>query len=91
MSVAEITIAIQNLKGLHARATATFVRMAEQFKSDITIINKDGVQVSGKSIMGILMLGVPLGDMITIKAVGDDAEAAIATLRDLINNRFGED
>ena len=91
MSVAEITIAIQNLKGLHARATATFVRTAEQFKSDITIINKDGVQVSGKSIMGILMLGVPLGDMITIKAVGDDAEAAIATLRDLINNRFGED
>ena len=91
MSVAEITIAIQNLKGLHARATATFVRTAEQFKSDITIINKDGVQVSGKSIMGILMLGVPLGDMITIKAVGDDAETAIATLRDLINNRFGED
>ena len=91
MSVAEITIAIQNLKGLHARATATFVRTAEQFKSDISIINKDGVQVSGKSIMGILMLGVPLGDMITIKAVGDDAEAAIATLRDLINNRFGED
>lgn len=87
----EIKIAIQNLKGLHARATATFVKTSEQFKSDIFVKNKDGLEVSGKSIMGILMLGVPLGDEIVIKAVGEDAEAALDALKTLINNRFGED
>lgn len=87
----ELKITIQNLKGLHARATATFVKTAEQFKSDIRVSNKEGLEVSGKSIMGILMLGVPLGDEVLIKANGEDAEQAIDALRDLINNRFGED
>ena len=48
----ELKIAIQNLKGLHARATATFVKTAEQFQSEIIVRNKDGLEVSGKSIMG---------------------------------------
>lgn len=87
----ELKITIQNLKGLHARATASFVKTAEQFQSDIFVKNKDGLEVSGKSIMGILMLGVPLGDEIVIKAVGADAEKAIDALKTLINNRFGED
>ncbi len=87
----ELKIAIQNLKGLHARATATFVKTAEQFQSEIIVRNKDGLEVSGKSIMGILMLGVPLGDEITIKAIGPDAEKAIEALKTLIDNRFGED
>ncbi len=87
----ELKITIQNLKGLHARATALFVKTAEQFRSDIFVKNKDGLEVSGKSIMGILMLGVPLGDEIVIKAVGEDAEKAIDALKTLINNRFGED
>lgn len=87
----ELKIAIQNLKGLHARATATFVKTAEQFSSDIFVQNKDGLEVSGKSIMGILMLGVPLGDEVVIKAVGVDAEEALEALKVLINNRFGED
>lgn len=91
MSESSIKIAIQNLKGLHARATATFVREAEKFQSDITITNKDGVTVSGKSIMGILMLGVPLGDEIEIKAVGTDSKEAIEALERLINNRFNEE
>ena len=91
MSEVHLKIAIQNLKGLHARATATFVKEAEKFRSDIFVTNKDGVTVSGKSIMGILMLGVPLGDEIEIKAVGEDAEVAIEALKNLINNRFGED
>ena len=90
MSYKELKIAIQNLKGLHARATAEFVKTADQFKSDISVQNKDGLEVSGKSIMGILMLGVPLGDEILIKAQGEDAEEAIETLEKLINNRFGE-
>lgn len=91
MSDCSIKIAIQNLKGLHARATATFVKEAEKFHSDITITSKDGVTVSGKSIMGILMLGVPLGDEIEVRAVGEDAQGAIEALKNLINNRFGED
>ncbi|MBO7243904.1 MAG: HPr family phosphocarrier protein [Alphaproteobacteria bacterium] len=86
-----LKITIQNLKGLHARATASFVKEAEKFQSDITITNKEGVTVSGKSIMGILMLGVPLGDEIEIKAVGPDSDEAIESLKNLINNRFGED
>ena len=91
MSEDHLKIAIRNLKGLHARATATFVKEAEKFQSDIFITSKDGVTVSGKSIMGILMLGVPLGDEIEIKAVGADAEEAIEALKNLVNNRFGED
>ena len=91
MSEVHLKIAIQNLKGLHARATATFVKEAEKFRSDIFVTNKDGVTVSGKSIMGILMLGVPLGDEIEIKVVGEDAEEAIESLKKLIENRFGED
>ncbi|MBQ7413207.1 MAG: HPr family phosphocarrier protein [Alphaproteobacteria bacterium] len=84
------TIKIQNLKGLHARATAAFVKTAEQFTSDITV-EKDGeMPVSGKSIMGLLMLAVPLGEEIKITAVGSDADQAIQALCGLINNRFGE-
>lgn len=90
MNTVELKIAIQNLKGLHARATAEFVKTADKFKSDISVQNKDGLTVSGKSIMGILMLGVPLGDEILIKAVGEDAKEAIDALQALINNRFGE-
>ncbi|MBR6411594.1 MAG: HPr family phosphocarrier protein [Alphaproteobacteria bacterium] len=84
-------IRIQNLKGLHARATAAFVKVAEQFQSQISV-EKDGESpVSGKSIMGLLMLAVPLGEEIKITAEGDDAKEAIQALTDLINNRFGEE
>ncbi len=86
----ELKITIQNLKGLHARATAEFVKVADKFSADILVTNKDGLQVSGKSIMGILMLGVPLGDEILITAKGEDAEEALKALEELINNRFGE-
>lgn len=84
-------ITIQNLKGLHARATALFVKTAEQFSSEILIKNAQGIEVSGKSIMGILMLGVPLGDTVTLTITGDDAQEAMDTICALINNRFGED
>lgn len=91
MSFVEQKVTIQNLKGLHARATAAFVKKAEEFSSSITIENKAGIKVSGKSIMGILMLGVPLGESVTLTADGADAEVAIQSLVELINNRFGED
>ena len=83
---------IQNLKGLHARATAAFVKVASQFQSDIEIIKGDeGMAVSGKSIMGILMLAVPLGSEITVTARGEDAQEAVQALTDLVNARFNED
>lgn len=83
-------IKIQNLKGLHARATASFVKTAEQFQSDITVEKAGEIPVSGKSIMGLLMLAVPLGEEIIVTADGPDEESAIKALCDLINNRFGE-
>lgn len=91
MTVVSQKIIIQNLKGLHARATAAFVKVAETFQSDIQVEKSDGMHVSGKSIMGILMLGIPLGDEVIITASGIDAQEAIDALCTLINNRFGED
>ena len=87
----EVVIKIQNLKGLHARATAAFVKVAEQFQSQISVEKEGESPVSGKSIMGLLMLAVPLGEDIKITAEGDDAEQAIKALCDLVNNRFGEE
>ena len=84
-------IRIQNLKGLHARSTAAFVKVAEGFGSKISVEKEGEDPVSGKSIMGLLMLAVPLGEEIKITAEGDDADLAIKALTDLVNNRFGED
>ena len=83
-------IKIQNLKGLHARATASFVKTAEQFQSEITVEKIGEIPVSGKSIMGLLMLAVPLGEEIIVTADGPDEKSALKALCDLINDRFGE-
>ncbi len=91
MAEVSAILRIQNLKGLHARATSAFVKTADSFQSDITVQNADGVAVSGKSIMGLLMLAVPLGADITVTANGPDAEAALDALTMLVNNRFGEE
>lgn len=84
------TVKIQNLKGLHARATSAFVKLADTYLSDIVVENR-GMPANGKSIMGLLMLGVPLGETIKITATGPDADAAIAGLVDLVNKKFGEE
>ena len=83
-------IKIQNVRGLHARATANFVKVADTFKSEIYVTNKDGLRVSGKSIMGLLMLGAPLGSTLTVEALGNDAEKALSALTELVDNKFGE-
>ena len=83
-------IKIQNVKGLHARATANFVKVADSFHSEIYVTNKDGLRVSGKSIMGLLMLGAPLGSTLLLEAVGNDAEKAMNALTELVENKFGE-
>jgi phosphocarrier protein len=84
------TFTIKNKLGLHARAAALLVKAANQFISNVSL-EKDGLEVNGKSIMGILMLAATKGTRITLKAEGKDAEQAIETLGKLIENKFGEE
>jgi phosphocarrier protein len=84
------TFTIRNKLGLHARAAALLVKTANRFVSDI-LIEKDSLEVNGKSIMGILMLAAAKGSKITLKVEGKDALQAIQTLGKLIENKFGED
>jgi len=84
------TFMIKNKLGLHARAAALLVKTANQFVSEVSI-EKDGLEVNGKSIMGILMLAATKGTKITLKAEGKDAVQAIQTLGKLIENKFNEE
>lgn len=90
MLAGPISLAIRNQRGLHARASAKFVRVASQFESQVTVC-KDGAQVPGTSIMGLMMLAAAAGDEIEVSANGPDASAALAALQDLVAGRFGED
>jgi phosphocarrier protein len=81
---------IVNRKGLHARASAHFVRCAEQFDADITV-SKDQSTVGGTSIMGLMMLSAGQGSTIHVTAAGPDAAAALAALSQLVSSRFGEE
>lgn len=83
-------LVIQNRLGLHARAAAQFVQLANQFSSEI-FIEKDGDKVNGKSIMGILMLAAPKGTSIVLQTQGEDARDALDALQALIDDKFGED
>ncbi len=74
---------IQNKTGLHARPAALFVQVANKYESSITIV-KDDQEVNGKSIMGILMLAAEKGSRIVIVAAGDDAEAAVEELAQIL-------
>ena len=84
------SIEIINELGLHARAAASFVNVANKFKSEIKI-KKDEMEANGKSIMGIMMLATPKGSKITVTCTGDDAEEALTAIKELINNKFGEE
>jgi phosphocarrier protein HPr len=86
----ERTVEIINKLGLHARAAAKLVTLASKFAADIRV-RKDGREVSGKSIMGVLMLAAARGSQITLIAEGDDAEQALDELAQLIAARFDED
>jgi len=81
---------IINKLGLHARAAVLFIKAANAFQSSITVM-KDGVEVNGKSIMGILMLGATHGSAITVSAQGPDARKAVLELGKLISSKFGEE
>ena len=87
---ASATANICNTRGLHARASAKFVKTASAFESDIRV-TRDGVTVNALSIMGLLMLGAGNGCTIDIVAEGEDARDAIDALMDLVARRFDED
>jgi phosphotransferase system HPr (HPr) family protein len=81
---------ITNRLGLHARAASRFVQISNKFDSEI-FITKDGQEVNGKSIMGILILAATCGSVVTLKAEGSDARSAVDTLGDLIKRGFDEE
>lgn len=80
---------IGNEFGMHARPAALFVRCANQFVAEIDVI-KDGMEVSGKSIMGLLTLEGHQGSVLSLRICGEDAEAAMKALAELIESNFGE-
>jgi phosphocarrier protein len=84
------TFTIKNKLGLHARAAALLVKTANRFVSNVSL-EKDGLEVNGKSIMGILMLAATRGTRITLKVEGKDAVQAIQTLGKLFENKFDEE
>jgi len=84
------TFTIRNRLGLHARAAALVVKTANRFEAEV-IIEKDGLEVNGKSNKGNLMVAVSKGSKNTLKADGKDAAQAIRALGELIENNFGEE
>ena len=85
-----VKAAIVNQRGLHARASAKFVETASKFRSEVTVV-KDDNSVSGRSIMGLMMLAAAKGTIVELIANGPDARDAIAALTSLIAARFHED
>ena len=89
-SRAKRTVEICNQRGLHARAAARFVKTAAQFDAEI-FVRKNGTAVSGRSIMGLMMLAAASGAVVEITATGRDAATAVETLARLIECKFDED
>ena len=85
------TVLIVNKRGLHARASAKFVNHVAELPPSVSVtVCKDGTATSGASILGLMMLGAAKGDTIEIACTGDGAEAALATLANLVRDGFGE-
>ena len=90
MPVAEINLIITNQVGLHARPARLLVQTAARFRSKIQLRHGDK-SANAKSILGVLTLGVGVGDTITLHAEGEDAEEALKVLTDLVNQKFYEE
>ena len=84
----ELTIA--NKSGIHARPAAMFVKVAARYGSDI-FVEKDGEKINGKSIMGLMMLAAGPGSKVTVHAKGNDADAALTELENLVKRKFDEE
>jgi phosphocarrier protein len=82
-------VEVVNANGIHARPAAEIVKCAGKFRAHITLA-RDGMEVNGKSIMGVMMLAAECGATVTIKADGDDAADALEALAALVASRFGE-
>nr|WP_315836984.1 HPr family phosphocarrier protein [Bradyrhizobium prioritasuperba] len=83
-------VPITNKRGLHARASAKFVQMVEQFDAEISV-TRNGETVGGTSIMGLMMLAAGIGTTILISAKGREAETALDAITKLVTNKFGEE
>ncbi len=86
---AERAVVVVNAAGIHARPSSEIVKTASKFSSNVTL-SLDGLVVNAKSIMGVMMLAAPCGSTVKVRAVGDDAEAAVAALAELFASSFGE-
>ena len=86
----EKEVTIVNRLGLHARPAAMFVRIASRFRSEVWVA-KEGEQINGKSIMGLMMLAAGQGSKLTIKCEGPDADKVMEELEELIRQKFSED
>jgi len=89
-TVAARELAITNQRGLHARASAKFVKCAEGFDAEITV-TRDGMTVPATSIMGLMMLGAAMGTSIMVEASGNQAEEALEALAQLVDSKFDEE
>ncbi|RFC66246.1 HPr family phosphocarrier protein [Fulvimarina endophytica] len=87
---AERVLTICNRRGLHARASARFVQTVDQYDAEVTV-KRDGMSVGGLSIMGLMMLAATKSSDIHVSATGPDAVAVLAALKELVDNRFGEE
>ncbi|MFT7106974.1 MAG: phosphocarrier protein [Yoonia sp.] len=85
----KLRLKIQNIKGLHARASAKFVEVVESFDADAKV-SKDGDTTGGDSIMGLLMLAASIGTFIEVETSGPQAEALAAAIGNLVADKFGE-
>ncbi len=85
----EKELTIRNKMGMHARPAAQFVKRASKYQCDVWV-EKDDEPVNGKSIMGLMMLAAGRGEKIKIIAEGNDAEAAMADLEELVSSGFGD-
>ena len=89
VSQAQRSIKIRNRLGMHTRAAVRFVQLANHFQADINVI-RDGAEVNGKSIMGLLTLVAAIGAEVTVVASGVDAAQAVDALAALVSDGFGE-
>ena len=89
MAVSQV-VEIVNERGLHARASAKFVKLAATFDAEVTV-TRDGTTVDARSIMGLMMLAAGLGSTIEIAAEGPEAQPALEALVELVQGRFDED
>ena len=87
--MAQARLEIQNIKGLHARASAKLAEVVEDFEGTARV-SKDGMDADGDSIMGLLMLAATIGTFIEVETSGPDADAMLQAITDLVNDKFGE-